>query len=190
MKKLLVSIILGILSANLFASDCGLVKDTLLYIEIRTTLNYPIVMAGITKNIYYPALSKENGEKFLKSFYKQCYYTPSFLLYEDAIKECMRLKKDDDALESYKNQGQKLMNLVAGNGRERRIILDNGENIFIRITEIAGSYLVSNKELMNLPSITVEYDLEKIKEIEIIYVPLEISEFKKPSIKCFNRIFK
>lgn len=166
-------------------------KDTLLYFEfdIRAEKSHPIVMRGVIKKLDYSKLTLSDGEGFISSFYKQggC-FVPNLLSYDDALKECIRINKDSTLLK-YLGQGQKLMNLIAGNGRETKLILNSGENVFIRITEVSGLFLRCSGEIQ-LPSVSNEFLLDDIEEIVDICIPLNITGYNKPTRKCIKKMFK
>lgn len=192
MKNKLILLIV-ILSVFLKVSSVGNEhqKDTLLYFEldIRSATSHPVVMGGVLKKLDYSKLDLNDGEGFVSSFYKQGYFVPSLLIYDDVLKESVRINNDSTLLK-YLGQGQKFMNLIAGNGRETKLILNSGENVFIRITEITGQFLHCEKEKMQLPSVSNEYPINDIREIVEIYIPIDITNYIKPSRKCIKEMIK
>lgn len=191
MNKLVALILLFGISLKVFSAMNRPKVDTLIYLEIdiRSKSSHPFVMTGVVKACDFLELSKKDGESLIKSFYSQGYFVPDFLIYDDVIKECIRLNADSTLLK-YIGQGQKLMNLIAGNGRETRVILSSGENAFIRVTEITGMFLVYSKGDMQLPSISNEISFNEVEKIEKICIPLEITEYKKLPRKCIEEMFK
>ena len=191
MNKLVALIVVLSISAKVFSAQNELKVDTLIYLEIdiRSKSSQPVVIAGVVKECNFSKLSKKDGESLIKSFYSQGHFVPNFLIYDDVIRECIRIKKDSTIIK-YLGQGQKLMNLIVGNGKGTRVILDSGENAFIQVTKITGMFSVCNKAEMILPSISNEIVLNEVEEINKIYVPLEITEYKKPPRKCIKEIIK
>lgn len=186
----LLIVILGV-SLNMFAIGNKRQKDTLLYFEldIRSETSHPVVMGGITKKLDYSKLDLSDGESFISSFYKQGYFVPSLLIYDDVLEESIRINNDSTLLK-YLGQGQKFLNLIAGNGREIKLVLNSGENVFIRVTEIAGQFLHCNKEKIQLPAVSNEYPVNNIKEVVEIYIPIDITDYIKPSRKCIKEMIK
>jgi len=159
-----------------------MIKDTMMYfaIDIRSNTSHSMVASGLIKNFDYSKLSKESVDVFIASFYNQGYFVPNFLIYDEAIKECVKLN-GDSTLIKYIGQGQRLMNLIAGHGQKTKITLESGENVFIEITEIYGLFLQCSKEKIRLPSVSNELPLTEIEQIKNIYVPIEILEYNKLS---------
>lgn len=190
-NKIALFIILFGVSLRLFSIGIGPQEDNLLYFEfdIRSETNHPIVMGGIIKNLDYSRLELIDGESLMSSFYEQGYFVPSFLIYDIVLEESIKLNNDSTLLK-YIGQGQKFMNLIAGNSRETKLILDSGENVFIRITKITGQFSHCKKDKVQLPTISNEYPLNNIKEIVDIYFPLNITHYIKPSRKCIREIIK
>ncbi|ANQ50578.2 hypothetical protein MY04_3213 [Flammeovirga sp. MY04] len=190
-NKITLLIIMLCVSFWLFASENDPHKDTLFYFEfnIRSEANNPILMGGIIKKLDYSKLDLSDGENFVSSFYEQGYFVPSLLIYDQVLKEIIRIN-NDSTLCKYLGQGQKFMNLTIGNGRETKLILQSGENVFLRITELTGQFLHCKKENMQLPSISNEYPPNNIEEIVDIYIPINITNYTKPSKKYIKEIIK
>lgn len=172
-------------SLNLFAFQCDSLK-TLYYIEIDLRgENHPIIMSGMTDKIDFSKLSREDGVSLIKSFYSQAHYTPDFILYEGIIK---KLIDKDNTISSneIKDKGNKMMVSIDRNSREKRIILNNGENAFIRITALTGYFFFTNKEELEVPSISIELSVYDIDEIDTICIPYKITKYDK-SARSFLR---
>jgi len=189
-KLTLLIVILGV-SLQMFAIGNELQKDTRLYFEldIRSETSHPVIMGGITKKFDCSKLNLSDGKSFISSFYEQAYFVPSLLIYDDVLEESIRVNNDSTLLK-YLGQGQKFMNLIAGNGRETKLILNNGENVFIRVTEITGQFLHCEKEKILLPAVSNEYPINEIKEIVDFYIPIDITDYIKPSRKCIKEMIK
>ena len=185
------TLLIAILSVSLKAFSFGseTQKDTLLYFEfdIRSVTNYPIVMRGIMKKLDHSKLDLSNGKNFISSFYKQGYFVPNLLIYDDVLTESIRISNDTTLLK-YLGQGEKIRNLIHRNSRGMKLILNSGENVFIRITRITGLFLHHSKKEMRLPSISDEYSINDIYEIVDIYLPTEIFYYVKPSRKCVRHM--
>lgn len=175
-------------SLQMFAIENELKKDTLLYFEldIRSEISHPVVMGGMIKKLDYSKLNLIDGKRFMSSFYEQGYFVPSLLIYDDVLEEIVRVNNDRTLLK-YLGQGQKFMNFIAGNGRETKLILKSNENVFIRVTEIVGQFLHCNKEKIQLPTVSNGYE-NNIREIVDIYIPIEITDYIKPSRKCLKEV--
>lgn len=178
-------------SLQTFAIENELKKDTLLYFEldIRSEISHPVVMGGIIKKLDYSKLDLSDSECFMLSFYEQGYFVPSLLIYDDVLEEIVRVNNDRTLLK-YLGQGQEFMNLIAVNGRETRLILNSNENVFIRVTGIVGQFLHCNKEKIQLPTVSNGYPENNIREIVDIYIPIEITDYIKPSRKCVKKMIK
>lgn len=165
--------------------------DTLIYLEvdIRSKTSYPIIVSLVVKEFCFSRLSKIDGGSLIESLYKQGCFVPNLLIYDAVIKECIKIS-NDSTLVKYLGQGQKLMNLIVGNGREIKLILNSGENVFIRMTEIKGVFLFFSKNDIQLPSVSNEIVLNEIEEMNKMCLPLEIIQYNKPSRKCLREMFK
>ena len=189
-SKLITLIVLLIISTTGFSIENSPINDTLLYFEfdIRSNTNNSIVVSGLSKNFDYSKLSKASLDGFIASFYKQGHFVPSFLVYDEVINECAKIT-GDSTLIRYVGQGQKLMNLIAGNEQEIEIVLETGETVFVKITEVSGTFLHFSKGNIKFPSLSNEPSLDGIEEILNIYVPVEITSYKTLSRKCVKEMF-
>lgn len=193
MKRNRIIILIVLINTSImgFSTDNYLIKDTMMYvsIDVRGHSSNPIVVNGLIKNFDSYKLSKENVDVFIASFYKYSFYVPDFIVYDEAIEECVKLNRDGSLLK-FKGQGQRLMNLIAGYGQKTKIILETGETVFISITEISGLFINCSKEEIRLPTISNTPSIDEFKEIGNIYVPIEILSYNKPSRKRVKKMFK
>lgn len=192
MKKIVTMIILLFCVQTLsFAQNNTIITDSMLFIsiDIRSKTNYPIVMNGIVKNNNYITISRNNVDDFISNFYSQAYYVPNFLIYDnilDLLIETIR----DTTLVKYIGQGQKIMNLLTNLSRKKEITLKTGEHVFIEITQISGLFYCFDKTTVDLPTVSIDIDVNDVEAINFIYIPLRIDNYKKICKTRIERIFK
>ena len=191
MNKMFALIAVFIISMKVLSAQNETKVDTLIYLEIdiRSISSNPVVVAGVVRECDFLELSKKDGESLIKSFYRQVNFVPNFLAYNVVVRECIR-DNEDSCLIKYIGQGQRIMNLIEKNGREIRVILNSGENAFIRVVKITGIFLFCNKREMQLSSTSNEITLKEVEEMDKICIPLEITACKKPSRKRVKEIVR
>jgi hypothetical protein len=190
--KIYLTIIFSVISIfRLCAQNSLTTNDTLLFIEIdiRSSDAEALVMTGIAKSFNTSDLSQEDDKSMIESFYEHSFYTPNLLLYTDVLNKYAELK-NDSTLRKKEIEGQKLVNLIQGNSREQRITLGNGDNAYISITKINCNIIYFDKGMFDIPTITISYDLNELTGINKVYMPVNITDFIKPSRKCMKEMFK
>ncbi|MGG5487848.1 hypothetical protein [Gaetbulibacter sp. PBL-D1] len=157
-------------------------ERTMFYIDIdiRSETNHPIFMAGLMKNLDFRKISKNDDDSFIKTFYKVADFTPDFLVYDDVVNQCQKLNE--------MKSGQHLMTLISNKSREIRIVLKNGSNVFINITEVTGSFLECNKDIIEIPSLSNNINANELEEINKLTLPVHITWLKKPKRKLIEGV--
>jgi hypothetical protein len=193
MNKLIFILVILSFSLNVYSNDCRIKKDTLYYIEIDIRSNdaHPIIMAGISKNPNFKNYSQKKSFAYLSSFYENNYYVPDLYRgYNRIIKECLGDEKGNEYLLDHQDDGLKIMPQLVGNSIGYKIILDNGENVFIRITQISGSFWIVNKDSKALVGNSNEISIMEIDEIQDVYAPFKIYWYNKLKRKFVKDLFK
>jgi hypothetical protein len=178
-----------VLNLNVYSQKVTEKIDTMMYVDLYIIgENGSVVMEGITKDFHISRLSKKTRKALIKSFYENCFYTPNILLYREVINKYLSLEDNGKNLMTHDDH-QKYINFLQGNSREKRIVLDSGESVHINVTIITGKFVVFNKELINIPDITISYNIRELDNINQVCIPFRIKSYIKPSRKDMKKIF-
>lgn len=161
---------------------CEQVTDTLLYLsfDIRSKALNSISMSGVTKKFSLNELSKDSVSSFVSSFYRNVFYVPDiFSNYKKGVLECIGDSLGNEYLKKHHLHSSEIINRLQKNSFSKKIILNSGEAVFIRVTKVVGKFWVVNKENPAITSNSNELDIQEIEEINKCYLPFEIIKYSK-----------
>lgn len=174
MRALIILLCLALYSGESYGCN-----DTVVYIQvtIMSKSRNPVVMSAMANEFDFSGISFSGGEAFLKSLYEQSSYVPSFLAAEDVLRDVCGIDPPDDFVS---NQEQ-VVRQVERKGYEVKIVLRNGENVFLRIAKLQGHFYHCNTKSANLPSSSLEADIGLAGE------SVRVSLFKDFSVVKLSR---
>jgi hypothetical protein len=180
MKLTLFILLLGFIETSSQEIIQERVNKEFYYIEvdIRSSSSHPIIMAGVSEYVDLNRFSLEKDSLFIKSFYETSFYVPDLQqVYKTVFTEC----------ESSSNNNIKkiysLISQISNNSIEKKLILENGSNVFLKICKLRGEFCVLDSRNKNIPKNSNEIDIDNIIEIKKCYIPVEILCVLKPKKK-------
>ena len=162
--------------------DYELVEDTFTYITftIRSNYNYPVIMGGVCKNFIIDKFSKTNVNLFIRSFYKNTYYTPDIIFDVGVmLNGCIADKKIDSLLHVPSFSMDEMRFEIQNNFKESSFELASGEIVFLTISKMKGFFIKYKKTFHCIWQNSDEYNIANIPEINTCYLPLKVTNKKR-----------